>query len=147
VGHPTCYATGGAKQKLMGYYIALFQIRGLAEWLVKAGNWWALKAITRCHAEFDQWRKALAPRGRLTAGINYYRANLGLILPLNHGDVHVPVVGIYSTRDIALVEGQMTRSQQFCKAGWKYIRVPNVGHWMTVEAPGYVNRLLIEHLR
>lgn len=146
-GHPTCYATGGVRQKLMGYYIGLFQLRGFAEWLIRRGNWWVLKAITRCTAEFDQWRQALAPRGRLTAGLNYYRANLGLILPIKHGDVKVPVVGIYSTRDIALVEGQMTRSQQFCKAGWTYIRVPDIGHWMTVEAPARVNSLLIDNLR
>lgn len=147
VGHPTCYATGGAMQKLKGYYIALFQIRGLAEWLLRAFNWTALHGLTRCAHEMAHWRAALAPAGRLTAGINYYRANLDLILPLNHGFVNVPVLGIFSTQDIALVESQMTRSAQFCKAGWRYVRLDGVGHWMTSEAPEKVNPILLDFLR
>lgn len=147
VGHPTCYATGGVMQKLKGYYIALFQIRGLAEWVLRAFNWAALHGLTRCAHEMAHWRAALAPAGRLTAGINYYRANLDLILPLNHGFVNVPVLGIFSTKDIALVENQMTRSAQFCKAGWRYVRLDGVGHWMTSEAPEKVNPILLDFLR
>lgn len=147
VGHPTCYATGGLMQKLKGYYIAVFQLRGLAEWLLKLGNFAGLRALTRCKVEMDHWRRALSPTGRLSAGINYYRANLDLILPFNHGFVNVPVLGVYSDRDIALVENQMTRSEAFCKAGWQYRRLDGVGHWMTVEAPDRVNPLLLNFLR
>lgn len=146
VGHPTCYATGGVMQKLKGYYIALFQLRGFAEWLFSCNNWTLFNAFTRCPQEMPHWRAALSRPGRLTAGMNYYRANLSLILPGRRGDVHVPVLGIYTSRDIALVENQMVRSAQYCKAGWQYQRIEGVGHWMTSEAPQILNPILINYL-
>ena len=36
VGHPRAYATGGIAQKLKGYYIALIQLRGFIEFVVRA---------------------------------------------------------------------------------------------------------------
>ncbi len=149
VGHPTAYATGGFKQKLMAYYIGLILIRGFSEWLLKAFNWTGMRWMTRFPLEMPQWIAEMSPPGRLTAAMNLYRANaFKLILPpFRWGNVHVPVVGIYSTRDVALVEGQMVNSEQYCKAGWRYVRVKDVGHWMTVEAPEIVTPLLIENLR
>ncbi|TXH87016.1 MAG: alpha/beta hydrolase [Rhodoferax sp.] len=147
VGHPSCYATGGFMQKLKGYYIAVFQLRGFAEWLYSVWDWALLKMLTRAPHEFPHWRAALSPPGRLTAGMNYYRANLDLILPGNRGYVNRPVMGIFSTKDIALVESQMTRSADYCKAGWRYERLDGVGHWMSSEAPERVNPLLLDFLR
>lgn len=147
VGHLTCYATGGLMQKIKGYYIALFQLRGFAEWLFTVWDWALFKRFTRAPHEYPHWRVAMAPPGRLTAGMNYYRANPGLLSPVHRGFVNVPVMGIYSTRDIALVENQMVRSEAYCKAGWRYERLEGVGHWMTTEAPERVNPLLLDFLR
>ena len=47
VGHPTAYATAPLKQKLMGTYILVFQLRGIAEWLSVATNWQALRVGMR----------------------------------------------------------------------------------------------------
>jgi pimeloyl-ACP methyl ester carboxylesterase len=71
VGHPNAYAHGGLLQKLKGYYILLFQLRGLIECLLRAGNWWMFRVFTRFPEEFPHWRASLARPGRLTAGINY----------------------------------------------------------------------------
>ncbi len=147
VGHPSCYATGGLKQKLKGYYIALFQIPWLPERALKLCDWAPLRWLTRCSHEMDHWRAALARPGRMRAGINYYRANLGLIVPRERGCARVPVLGIYSSQDIALVEAQMTRSAQYCKAGWRYIRFDGVGHWIASEAPQQLNPVLIDFLQ
>lgn len=147
VGHPSCYATGGFMQKLKGYYIALFMLRGFAEWLFTFWDWALFRLMTRAPHEYPHWRAAMAPPGRLTAGMNYYRANLGLILPGHRGFVNVPVMGVFSTGDIALVESQMTRSADYCKAGWRYERLDGVGHWMSSEAPDRVNPLLLNFLR
>ena len=147
VGHPQCYATGGFMQKILGWYIAVFQFRGFAEWFFSTFNYAMFAVFTRCQAEMPHWRRAFSVPGRLTAGMNYYRANLALVLPIHQAYVNVPVLGIFSTKDIALVESQMTRSEQFCKAGWRYERLDGVGHWMTSEAPERVNPLLLDFLR
>jgi pimeloyl-ACP methyl ester carboxylesterase len=79
--------------------------------------------------------------------MSYYRANIALILPFDRGNVTVPVMGIWSSADVALVERQMTNSAQFCKAGWRYERIEGVGHWLPLEAPARLNSLLLDYLR
>ncbi len=147
VGHPTAYARGGLRQKLMGWYVLAFQIRGLAEWLLSRDDFALLGRLTRFPQQVPNWRVHLGRPGRLTAAINYYRANLSLVLPFERGDVTVPVLGVWSSRDIALVERQMTNSARFCKAGFRYERLDGVGHWMPLEAPEKLNPLLLDFLR
>jgi pimeloyl-ACP methyl ester carboxylesterase len=146
VGHPNAYAGGGIAQKVKGYYIALMQLRGLIEVLVRAWDWRLLRMMTRYPAEFPHIRERLARPGRLTAGFNYYRANLGLLFPPTFPRVKVPVVGIYSDGDIFLTEAQMRNSERYCDTGWKYVRVEGANHWLQLDAPERVNALLLEHL-
>ncbi len=146
VGHPRAYASGGIEQKLRGYYIALIQLRGFAEFMVRALGWRPLRWMSRYPAEFPHIKARLSRPGRLTAGFNYYRANFGLLFPASYPRVQVPVVGIYSDGDIFLTEAQMRNSEQFCDAGWKYVRVDGANHWLQLDAPERVNALLLEHL-
>jgi pimeloyl-ACP methyl ester carboxylesterase len=146
VGHPSAYASGGIAQKIRGYYVLLIQLRGFAELLVRSFNWWPMRMMTRYPAEFPHIRERLSRPGRLTAGFNYYRANLGMLFPSRYPRVKVPVVGIYSDGDIFLTEAQMRNSERFCDAGWKYVRVEGANHWLQLDAPERVNALLLEHL-
>ncbi|MDH4394529.1 MAG: alpha/beta hydrolase [Limnobacter sp.] len=145
VGHPTCYATGGMQQKIKGWYTVFFQLRGLAERVLTMNNFAYFDKFTKCPIEMPDWRKSLSRPGRLTAGLNWYRANMAMILPRNHGSVQMPVMGMYSTGDVALIEEQMSRSGDYCSAGWRYERLEGVGHWMTSEAPDKVNSLLVNY--
>ena len=146
VGHPTSYARGGFKQKLMGWYILMFQLRGLAEWLFSFNDFALFKRLSGFPQELPNWRADLGRPGRLTAAMSYYRANAALILPFDRGIVSVPVTGIWSSEDVALAERQMVNSAQFCKAGWRYERIDGVGHWLPLEAPERLNPLLLEYL-
>jgi pimeloyl-ACP methyl ester carboxylesterase len=147
VGHLTSYAKGGLKQKLKGWYIAAFQLRGFAEWLFARNKFALLGRLTRLPQELPNWRADLGRPGRLTAAMSYYRANLDLILPTARGDVEVPVMGVWSSLDVALVERQMTNSARFCKAGFRYARIDGAGHWIPLEAPDRLNPLLIDFLK
>lgn len=147
VGHPKAYARGGLMQKLKGYYVLLIQLRGFAEWLVRLGNWRLLRWMVGDDAEFPRMRERLRRPGRLTAGFNYYRANLGRLTRPHLPRAQVPVTGIYSDGDRFLTEGQMLASAAYCDAGWTYVHVDGVGHWLQLAAPARVNALLIEHLK
>jgi pimeloyl-ACP methyl ester carboxylesterase len=146
VGHPTAYARGGVKQKLMGWYILMFQLRGLAEMLFGFHDFALFKRLSGFPQELPNWRAALVRPGRLTAAMSYYRANIAMVLPFDRGKVTVPVMGIWSSEDVALVERQMVNSAQFCKAGWRYRRIDGVGHWLPLEAPERLNPLLLDYL-
>jgi len=147
VGHPTAYARGGIAQKLKGFYVLAFQLRGLAEWLLKAWDWAVFRHFTRFPEEVPHWREALSRPGRLTAGINYYRANLALIVPREFPPITVPVTGIYSDGDRFLTEGQMIASARYCAAGFRYLKVSGANHWMQLDAPDKVTPLILEALR
>jgi pimeloyl-ACP methyl ester carboxylesterase len=53
---------------------------------------------------------------------------------------------VWSSGDIALTEGQMTRSASHVAGPWRYERLEGPGHWMQLEAPTDVNHLLLDFL-
>lgn len=55
-------------------------------------------------------------------------------------------MGMWSSGDPALIEGQMTRSAGCVAGPWRYERLEGPGHWMQLESPEEVNRLLIDFL-
>jgi len=92
----------------------------------------------------------LESNGSLTPALNYYRANLPPESWLHPGRelpaVNAPTMGIWSSGDIALTERQMTNSAAGVTGEWRYERIDGPGHWMQLEAPDAVNRLLVDFL-
>ncbi len=146
VGHPAAYAGAGLGQKLKGWYILFLQLGPVAAALMKAFNWKFFRMLTACPEEMPAWRATLSRPGRLLAGINYYRANLGLILPRKWLRATVPVHGIYSTGDRFLTEGQMRATADYTDAGFTFDRIEGANHWLQLDAPEAVNALLIKYL-
>jgi pimeloyl-ACP methyl ester carboxylesterase len=60
--------------------------------------------------------------------------------------VKAPTMGVWSSEDSALTEGQMIRSASQVAGPWRYERLDGPGHWLQLESPGEVNRLLIDFL-
>lgn len=144
VGHPEAYRRAGTRQKLLGWYILMFQLRGLAERLIAAGDYRFLRRAAPTPDDLARWRRDLARPGRLTAALDWYRANVRAFLSVTVPPVAVPVLGVYSTADMALVEAQMTGSARYVNAPWRYQRLDGVGHWLQIERPDEVNRLLLD---
>jgi pimeloyl-ACP methyl ester carboxylesterase len=146
VGHPAAYARGGFMQKLRGWYVLLFKLRGLMEFVARCCNWLPLRLMTGFREEFPRWRALLERPGRLTAGFNYYRANVREMLGASESHVSVAVVGVWSSGDRFLVERQMQQSAQYCDRGWRYVRLDRWNPWLQLTAAGEVNRLLLDEL-
>lgn len=147
VGHPASYARDGLAQKCKGYYVWLLQLRGLAERLCRAGNWAMFRLMTRYGEEFPHWRGKLSRPGRLTAGMNYYRANFRTVL--FHPDarqVKVPVYAMWSSGDRFLTESQMLDSQRHVDGPWRYTRIERANHWLQLDAPEQVTKTLLDYL-
>lgn len=142
VGHPRCYR-GAPGQIFRGWYALLFQLRGIAEWLLSAGDWFLFRRFIP-HPELANWIPDLSRPGRLSATMAWYRANLPLMLRGDFAPARVPTLGVWSTRDIALVESQMTRSQTQVQGPWRYERIPGASHWLLLDRPEEINRLLLE---
>lgn len=147
VGHPSAYARAGWRQKLKGWYTLMFQLRGLTEALLKAGDWAFMRAFTQEPVEAPRWIARLSRPGRLTAALNIYRANVRMVLPADYPPVRVPVLGVWSSGDRFLSQDQMTDSAAYMAAPWRYEQIDGVSHWMTVNAVDRVNALLLDYLR
>ena len=144
VGHPAAYRSAGVRQKLKGSYIAAFQLPGLAERMVAANGFRFLRRVEPTREDGDRWVADLTRPGRLTAALSWYRANLRLFLSARFPEVNVPVLGVFSTDDVALTERQMIGSELYVRADWRYARMADVGHWLQIELPEETNRLLVE---
>lgn len=147
VGHPKAYASAGFEQKKKGWYVLFFQLGGIAEKVFMADDWSIFRKTVNDHPEIDHWIQDLSRPGRLTAGMNWYRANLKKLWKTDFPRVKIPVFGIWSTDDVALAEDQMIGSAAFVDAPWRYERLDGVSHWIPVDAPDTVSEMLIGYFK
>jgi len=144
VGHPTEYARAGLEQKRKGLYTIGWQFPMLAErWLV-AGNWARMRHWLRQHPDPESCLRNLARPGRLTAGLNWYRANLRSMLIKSWPPCAVPMLGIWGSEDHCLAEDQMARSGRRVSGAWRYERIEGAGHWLPLEDPQRIASLAID---
>ncbi|HLX89301.1 MAG TPA: alpha/beta hydrolase [Acidimicrobiales bacterium] len=149
VGHPATFLGDGFEQIQKSWYMLLFQFTGVAEQWLAADNWAAFRNWAG-HPDADAVIADMEANGSLTPALNYYRANVPpesfLSAPPVLPPVAAPTMGVWSSGDMALTEGQMTRSAQGVAGPWRYERIDGPGHWMQLEASDEVNRLLIDFL-
>lgn len=144
VGHPTEYARAGLEQKRKGLYTIGWQFPVLAErWLV-AGDWARMRHWLRQHPNPESCLCNLARPGRLTAGLNWYRANLRSVLLKPWPQCTVPMLGIWGSEDHCLAEDQMERSGRRVSGPWRYERIEGAGHWLPLEEPQRIADLAID---
>jgi pimeloyl-ACP methyl ester carboxylesterase len=149
VGHPATFRAEGFEQHEKSWYMLLFQFPGIAEQWLSDNDWANFRAWAR-HPDADAVIAEMDAGGSLTPALSYYRANIppeSYVLPrLEPPPVQSPTMGVWSSGDIALTEVQMTKSASSVAGPWRYERLEGPGHWMQLEAPDQVNRLLVEFL-
>jgi pimeloyl-ACP methyl ester carboxylesterase len=144
VGHPREYALAGWEQRRKGLYTIGWQFVGVAERWNRARNWAAMRHWLRQHPDAEACVQSLARPGRLTAGFNWYRANLVSVLARSWPHCTVPVLGIWGSEDHCLAEDQMARSGRRVAAPWRYVRIEGGGHWLPLEQPDTIASLAID---
>ena len=98
------------------------------------------------------YKQALGQPGALTAGINYYRANVfrslfrGGVATPDRGRIKVPTLFIYGEHDMAIVPETVQGLDRFIDAPYRELRIPDSGHWVQNEAIAEVNSALLEFL-
>lgn len=160
VGHPVSFADVDLDQKQRSWYMLWFQFPGVAERVLPEHDWavfrrWAWNgAGPGQDPDCDRQVAELSRPGALTAGLNWYRANVDPATFIRSGPVRssmppvaCPTMGVWSTDDFAVAEAQMTGSQRFVTGPWHYRRLEGVSHWVPVHAPQALNRLLVDFLR
>ena len=144
VGHPRAYRRGGWEQTRKGLYTIGFQFTGIAERRLLRRNGSGLRRWARSHPDADSMVAAMARPGRLTAGLNWYRANIVTVFTRRWADSAVPTLGVWSDGDHLLAEDQMCRSANYMAASWQYLRMPDTGHWIPAERPAELARCALD---
>jgi len=132
----------------MTRFRGFFLLPGLSEAVLKAGNWLGFRKLVRHHPETAHWIEDLSRPGRLTAAINWYRANIRKITAttvIPH--VSIPVMGVWSAEDLALAEDQMINSAHYVDNTFRYERLDGCGHWIPLDMPETATALLLDFIR
>jgi pimeloyl-ACP methyl ester carboxylesterase len=150
VGHPAAFTNIGPEQLQKSWYMFMFQFEGVAEKWLSRNDWEFLRTWISGGGDIEQYVTDLARPGRLTAALNWYRANLSpetwIGDPPPLPPIAAPTMGIWSTDDEALTEEQMTLSQKFVQGSWRYERIEGSGHWIPLQAAERLNELLLDFL-
>jgi len=151
VGAPGAVSKPTLEALQKAWYCILFLFEGIAEELIQRDDWDLFRLFLQGAADTDAYIKTLSEPGALTAGLNWYRANLpvGRLLGRRGGPTLPPVrastLGIWSTGDRYLTEEAMLRSEQWVQGGWRYERFEG-SHWVPLDHPGRLNTLLLDFL-
>jgi pimeloyl-ACP methyl ester carboxylesterase len=149
VGHPNA-RDRSMEQREKAWYQLLFQFTGVAEELLSRNEWALFRDWLRGHGDLERYLSDLSRPGALTAGLNWYRANLAPRLQLEPRPrlpaVAAPTLGVWSDGDPYLTENGMLRSADWVEGPWRYERVEGAGHWMQLDESELITRLLLEFL-
>lgn len=144
VGHPNSFVRAGLGQMAHSWYMFVYELRYVAEWLFSFNDFWLLRKAARYEPEADKWARDLSRPGRLTAGMNWYRANVLSGTFVNWGRCRRPVLGVWSSGDHACRKKQMTGSAKYVDGPWRYECLEGVGHWIPLERPDETAQLALE---
>lgn len=146
------------EQAQKSWYMLLFQFAGVAEEWLTGNDFANLRAFifdTAAPGTFSDEDRAifcaaLGRPGRMTAALNYYRANIPpenwLKPPPDLPPVTVATTIIWALADAYMSEMLLDRSIAKVTGSLTVERLPGVSHWVQQEVPERVNTLLLEAL-
>jgi pimeloyl-ACP methyl ester carboxylesterase len=149
VGHPAAFRRSGLAQREKSWYMLLFQFEGVAEQWLSVDDFANLREWSG-HPDAEPVVACLAAPGALTAALGIYRDSLppsSLVAPPPAlPPVTAPTLGVWSSGDRFLIEDPMIASERYVAGPWTYARVEGAGHWLQLDRPDAVNRLLLDFL-
>jgi pimeloyl-ACP methyl ester carboxylesterase len=109
--------------------------------------------IIPTHPEIDQVCSRLKDKAAMRACLNWDRANpvSEFYRAVKTGEYHypkctVPTMGIWTPGDTYLFEEYMLKTPEFMEAEWRYERIETGSHWIMLDEPEQVNRLILDWL-
>jgi pimeloyl-ACP methyl ester carboxylesterase len=160
VGHPAALAAASRDdedQHSRSRYIQLFLQEGKAERVLAEEDYRRLRAMFTFgpnpeavpRSVVEHFARAMKPVGRLTAALNYYRANLATTdAPWsrlsNLGPVTSPTHLLWGDQDPALGRRGAETTAQHVSGPYRFEVLEGAGHWLQFERPREVTQALVE---
>lgn len=152
--HPAKFREGlrTLEQLQRSWYVFLFQLPWLPEFLLEWGSYRAIGTMLRetaVHKEafstqdLEAYKDAAAKRGALTAMLNYYRNLFPGMLEQEWEPIMVPTLLIWGENDVALNK-DLTHGTEAYVPNLRIHYIANSGHWVQQEQPQLVNQYMRE---
>ena len=149
VGHPAAFQRSflSSNQALLSYYMFLFQLPRLPEFLLSrpknidrfaAGSGMGPEAVQRVKSE-------IIDGGALTGGLNWYRA-IPFQDKASSGKVSVPTTYVWSTDDVALGRRAADLTVRYVTGPYRF-EVLDGSHWIPEEHPDRLAELIVERAK
>ncbi|MFQ5898141.1 MAG: alpha/beta fold hydrolase [Candidatus Methylomirabilia bacterium] len=158
--HPEAFSRalkGGSYEQLRkSWYMFFFQLPEAPEAILSANHFRFLKQFAYANsrkgtfspATLRKYEEAMAKPGALTGAINWYRAMFRRGLPpvREFPKISAPTLVIWGTRDHFLGQELARGMRRYFSGPFRMVFLHGVSHWVQQEAPGRVNRLLVNFL-
>ncbi len=156
VGHPAAVMQArltDLEQREASEYIGLFVIEGKAEQVLAEEDFRRLRAMfgdTLPRSVAENFIRSLQRPGRLTAALNYYRANF--VPPAEWATratqltVAAPTTLIWGDQDPYLRRLQAEKTAEYMQGEYRLEILEGAGHWLQFERPDEVGRNLIDSI-
>ncbi len=160
VGHPAALAAASKEdedQQARSRYVGLFLLEGKAERVLAEDDYrrlrltWSIgpnpEAVPRSVVE--HFTRSLARPGRLTAALNYYRANLTAVGAAweglaGIGPIKTPTVLLWGDQDPALGRRGADDTRTYMEGEYELRVLEGAGHWLNFDRPDEVSRALTD---
>lgn len=151
IGHPNNFFAGREQSRQLSWYILFFQFAGTAEDALMQSDWTMFREWMGDYADAEQAIADFSRPGRLTAGLNWYRANFDPAsfqadAPFDLPPVACDVLGLWSSGEKFVTGDQMLRSAAHVTGDWRLERVEGATHWVQLDEPAWVNEQLLGFL-
>jgi pimeloyl-ACP methyl ester carboxylesterase len=158
VPHPAALAAAGRgdeDQQARSRYVGLFLIEGKAEEVLAGDDYRRLRAMFSLgpnpdavpRSIVDHFTRSVSRPGRLTAALNYYRANLSLgggawETLIRVGPITMPTSLLWGDQDPALGRSAAEATAEHVEGEYRLEVLPGAGHWLQFERPAEVSLAL-----
>jgi pimeloyl-ACP methyl ester carboxylesterase len=159
VGHPAALAAATASdvdQQERSRYVGLFLTEGKAEQVLAEDDYRRVRGMLIGRnpkavpaSVVDKYVRSLSRPGRMTAALNYYRANLSgdsawASLKVEDVKVTAPTLLMWGDQDPALGRRSIEETAPLMTGDYRLVVLEGAGHWLQFERPDEVTRSLIE---
>ena len=145
-------------QQARSSYVGLFHKVGKAEELLLEHGSARLRSMLHMspteqgipESQIDEFVTGFERPGRLTAALNYYRANLKpqayASFPPAPNPISTPTLFIWGAEDMALGRRAVDETAEYMKGPYRLEILEGAGHWLQYERAADVSHLMVEHL-
>lgn len=149
VPHPAAFVRSmlSSNQALKSYYMALFQLPFLPEWVLGSGGADGLlprAGMTRDMVE--RFHREIVDHGSLRGGLGYYRSLLRVTPGQLGHKVSVPTTYVWSDRDVALGRKGAEMTEQWVTGPYELEIFEGASHWIPDERPAELAASIIRRI-